>query len=539
MYMRLTDRARKTLMLANQEALHFAHERIGTEHILLGLIAERSGIAANALASFNVQLHEVRKQVERIMPRGEQVDASAKLPQSPRAALVIGHAMAESREFGHNYVGTEHLLLGVLREKESVAAQVLIEMNVNLNELRREVLSLIGREEAYDIKIVEGLDGATEAVSAAKHVEPPAAALAPKVYRNDDLTNAEYTAMLRVIDASLNRAAEGLRVVEDYVRFMLDEPVLTEEAKTLRHDLAAAISDFDLDELLAARDTRGDVGVQIKTEAESTRVDPQAVLHANVHRAAQALRSLGEYSKIIAPEAAQSFETIRYRAYQLETTIAASRAGAARLEGARLYVLVDGRDSQESFTSFVDGLLTAGVHAIQLRDKILSDREVVSRGRALRERITRFGARTLFILNDRPDLAVLCDADGVHVGQEELTVADARKIVGPRKLVGVSTHSLDQARQAVLDGANYIGVGPTFPSATKEFAEFPGVALLKDVAAATRLPAFAIGGITLDNLDRVLATGIGRAAVSGAIASAADPAEAVRKWLARLESKTP
>ena len=106
---------------------------------------------------------------------------------------------------------------------------------------------------------------------------------------------------------------------------------------------------------------------------------------------------------------------------------------------------------------------------------------------------------------------------------------DARSIVGPAALVGVSTHSIEQARQAVLDGANYLGVGPTFPSATKQFPRYPGVDLLRAVAAEIRLPAFAIGGITRDNLAEVLATGLKRVAVSAAVTAAADPATTARQ----------
>jgi len=143
------------------------------------------------------------------------------------------------------------------------------------------------------------------------------------------------------------------------------------------------------------------------------------------------------------------------------------------------------------------------------------------------------------VMNDRPDLAALVEADGVHVGQDELPVRDVRRIVGPRMLIGVSTHSLEQARQAVLDGASYIGVGPTFPSRTKAFASFTGLELLREAAAAIRLPAFAIGGITLDRLDDVLATGISRVAVSAAIAQAASPGAAAREFQRRLKAAGP
>ena len=132
-------------------------------------------------------------------------------------------------------------------------------------------------------------------------------------------------------------------------------------------------------------------------------------------------------------------------------------------------------------------------------------------------------------MNDRADLAVLAHADGVHVGQEEVSVKDARRIVGPEAFVGVSTHCIEQARQAALDGASYVGVGPTFPSGTKSFEHFPGVELLRAVSAEIRLPAFAIGGIDRENLAEVLSTGFTRVALSGAIASAADPAAATKE----------
>ncbi|MFO0202059.1 MAG: thiamine phosphate synthase, partial [Alphaproteobacteria bacterium] len=128
----------------------------------------------------------------------------------------------------------------------------------------------------------------------------------------------------------------------------------------------------------------------------------------------------------------------------------------------------------------------------------------------------------LFIMNDRPDLAVLAEADGVHVGQGDLTAQEARRIVGGDKLVGVSTHSIEQARQAVLDGADYIGVGPVFSSRTKEFDEFSGLEYVQQVASEITLPAFAIGGIGVTNLREVLSAGASRVAVSSEICAADD-----------------
>jgi thiamine-phosphate pyrophosphorylase len=298
--------------------------------------------------------------------------------------------------------------------------------------------------------------------------------------------------------------------------------------------LTAALARIPASELLAARDTRCDVGCELSTAGELTRPDLASVLTANFKRLEESLRSLEEFGKILDVEFAADLERLRYRSYTLERAIETTRKSSARLAGVRLYVLADGRPSVGEFQALVASLVAAGVGAIQLRDKHLADRELLSRARRLRE-LTR-ASRTLFIMNDRPDLAALAGADGVHVGQEELSVHDVRAIVGPKMLIGVSTHALEQAQAAVLDGASYIGVGPTFASGTKPFdpGELKGLELLQAVAAEIRLPAFAIGGIGRENLAEVLATGFTRIAVSGAVAATADPAAAARELLRQL-----
>src|SRR5436309_10388431 len=146
MYERFTDRARKVMQLANQEAQRFNHEYIGTEHVLLGLVKEGSGVAANVLKNLDIDLRKIRLEVERIVqhgPGGEQV-VMGRLPHTPRAKKVIEYSIEEARNLNHNYVGTEHLLLGLLREQEGVAAQVLMNLGLKLEEVREEVLNLLG-----------------------------------------------------------------------------------------------------------------------------------------------------------------------------------------------------------------------------------------------------------------------------------------------------------------------------------------------------------------------------------------------------------
>ncbi len=145
MYERFTDRARKVIQLANQEAQRFNHEYIGTEHILLGLVKEGAGVAANVLKNLNVDLRRVRLEVEKIVQSGPDMVTMGKRPQTPRAKKVIEYAVEESRALGHDYVGTEHLLLGLLREQLGVGAQVLMNLGVGLQGVREEVLGLLGQ----------------------------------------------------------------------------------------------------------------------------------------------------------------------------------------------------------------------------------------------------------------------------------------------------------------------------------------------------------------------------------------------------------
>src|SRR5438045_481796 len=146
MYERFTDRARKVMQLANQEAQRFNHEYIGTEHILLGLVKEGSGVAANVLKNLDIDLRKIRLEVEKIVQSGPDMVTMGKLPQTPRAKKVIEYALEETARLNHNYVGTEHLLLGLLREQDGVAAQILTNLGLTLEGARDEVLKLLGHK---------------------------------------------------------------------------------------------------------------------------------------------------------------------------------------------------------------------------------------------------------------------------------------------------------------------------------------------------------------------------------------------------------
>jgi thiamine-phosphate pyrophosphorylase len=183
--------------------------------------------------------------------------------------------------------------------------------------------------------------------------------------------------------------------------------------------------------------------------------------------------------------------------------------------------------------STAQAAIAGGADVIQLREKALSDRPLLDLARRLRA--LTLETETLLIVNDRPDVAALANADGVHVGQDDLPVDQARRIIGGDKLVGLSTHSPEQARAATVAGADYIGVGPMFASQTKSVRDVPGLALLRQVARKVEIPTVAIGGITADNVAEVVAAGGRCVAVCQAVIAAADPQTAARAILQQLE----
>ncbi len=200
-----------------------------------------------------------------------------------------------------------------------------------------------------------------------------------------------------------------------------------------------------------------------------------------------------------------------------------------------VYVLLDGRRWMESHRAFdeqVNQLIDAGVTLFQFRDKRLSDRDHVAIGQRLSRLVNETNAA--WIMNDRTDLAIASGAAGVHLGQDDLSVEAARKMIGDRKWIGVSTHSIQQARQAVADGADYIGVGPVFESQTKQFTDFVGVDLVAAVAKEIQIPAFAIGGINLENASQIRDAGLRRVAVSGVVNQSNNPVAAVKALLTEL-----
>lgn len=427
---------------------------------------------------------------------------SADLRQVISSAHDLAHQLGSSGE-----VGSEHLLWGLLEVVEPLRLYF-ESCGLDADSLRAELAAESAQE---------------------RSAIPVDVAL---VVRERDAAD-EHDAC-RIVDAAANRVREGLRVIEDYLRFGLDDPHLTGLLKAWRHNFTRCLSLLDGAQLLAARDTRHDVGTEIHTVAEMRRESLLDVARANLKRIQEAARTLEEYGKVLSPDFAAQVVPLRYELYTLEKGILRTQAARQRLAGRELYLLVTEAACNRGPGPTIRAALAGGVGIVQLREKKLSDRRIVELGRLVRKWTRE--ADALFIMNDRPDLALLTSADGVHVGQDELTVRDARRIVGPDKLVGVSTHTLEQARQAVLDGADYIGVGPVFSSQTKSFEMLAGLDFVRTVAAEITLPAFAIGGINLENVEHVCHAGAKGIAVSNAICAAENPETVASELLNRLHT---
>ena len=245
MFERFTDRARKVMALANQEAQRFNHEYIGTEHILLGLVKEGSGVGANVLKNLDVDLRKVRLEVEKLVKSGPEMVTMGKLPQTPRAKKVIEYAIEEARNLNHNYVGTEHLLLGLLREHDGVAAQVLMNLGLKLEEVREEVLNLLGAGVEND----EQTNPEGKGDKKGKKSQTPAL----------DSFGRDLTELAREgqLDPVIGRSTEMERVVQILCRRQKNNPVLLGEAgvgKTaIVEGLAQMIVSNDVPDILHER----------------------------------------------------------------------------------------------------------------------------------------------------------------------------------------------------------------------------------------------------------------------------------------------
>jgi len=316
------------------------------------------------------------------------------------------------------------------------------------------------------------------------------------------------SSVLRIIDANFNRAREAMRVMEEYVRFVLDDAGLTAAIKEMRHAVTHEVERMSAradagGPAIVYRDIAGDVGREITTESEYHRADAAQVVVAAGKRLSEALRAIEEYGKTIDASFAGAIEKLRYQGYEIERRLALTTQARQRFGHLRLYVLLTEEFCEGGWFETAEAALRGGADCLQLREKKLSDRELLDRAKRLVNLCREHGA--MLMINDRPDVAVASGAHGVHLGQEDLPVSAARRIVPATCVIGVSTHTLEQVQSAAEQAPDYIAVGPMFDSPTKPQNHIAGPAMLVEARKLTSLPLVAIGGISEANAVTVLA----------------------------------
>ena len=342
---------------------------------------------------------------------------------------------------------------------------------------------------------------------------------------------------LRIIDANLNRIGESLRLLEDIARLLLNNTNLTKQLKAIRHELAIKGLPAKK-QLLQARNSESDIGVNIEVRQQVKERELPATIIANARRVQESLRIIEELAKIpgidFDPE---KFKRARFSLYDIERDLVSRllrKDKAEHISG--LYAVIDtqflaGRRHDEVATQVLEG----GARIIQLRDKAMPRKELLAVAQRLKSLCAAKNA--LFIVNDYLDIALAADANGLHLGQDDIPVKTARRLLPIDKIIGCSVTDVSQAVAAESDGADYVAVGAIYPTQSREDIDVVGLDMVKAIRKEINLPLVAIGGINKDNAEEVLTAGADSVAVISAIMQAKSPGKATNQIIDKLEMR--
>ncbi len=332
----------------------------------------------------------------------------------------------------------------------------------------------------------------------------------------------------QLIDANLDRAREGLRVMEDWCRFGLKRKDFSIQIKHWRQQLGKHHHSM----YRKARRTSTDPGIGISHPLQQIRSAPEEVFIANSSRVQEALRVIEEFTRITDPKLSELATKIRYETYEIEIRIIKAKEGLEIRNILKDCSICFITSTNQNLKEIVLQALKAGIKIVQYREKLQSDYEKVNQARDLAALCKKYNS--LFIVNDRIDIALAVDADGIHLGQKDMPTNIARKIIGSEKIIGRSTHSIEEIKRAEEEGCDYIGIGPIFQSKTKKDLSPVGTSYLREGLNITKLPAFAIGGINNSNLDQLKSITNIKIAVSDAITNCNDPFSKTKELLKLL-----
>jgi thiamine-phosphate pyrophosphorylase len=338
-------------------------------------------------------------------------------------------------------------------------------------------------------------------------------------------------AAFRIIDANFNRAREAARVIEEFCRFCLNCEPLTKRAKALRHQLCAAVEKLDKDSLIASRDSQADVGRAMSVDSQMRRTDLVDTFTAAAKRLTEALRAMAEMAQVVAPSLTEDFEKLRFDAYTLEKDIVCANSSKEKFSPVRLYIIltVTPNVTKDKAAALIKSCIAGGADCIQLRAKELPDRSVIEVASLLVDLCRQAGV--VSIINDRVDIAAIADADGVHLGRDDLDVKQCRKLLLKPMIIGTSTHSMEELKSAIQQAPDYVSIGPVFKSPTKPDIDVVGLEYIEKALKflnGSGIEHVAIGGITHENFQQVQARRVKRIAVSSAVIKADDIEAACR-----------
>lgn len=333
-----------------------------------------------------------------------------------------------------------------------------------------------------------------------------------------------------ILDANFGRLSEGLRVLEDMARFVLRHYGLTKKLKEMRHSLLAESRPFELEFL----NSRGkDLGASLFAPDEAKRKGFVDLVVANAKRAEESLRVLEEYFKFLKKENWRKFQDSRFLLYSIEKEIVSMFLRQEKTKKLfPLYIILDAK--YRNPVELLKKVISGGAKAVQLRDKINNKRKILETALSLKKICQK--SNVLFLVNDYVDIALAVDADGVHLGEDDLPIQEVRKILPFDKIIGFSVHNLKEAKKAEREGADYISIGAVYPTSTKEDAILVKPSLIKEIKSKVSLPIIAIGGINESNLDKVMKFGVDGVAVAKAVLDESSPKTAVKGILSKLNN---
>ena len=336
---------------------------------------------------------------------------------------------------------------------------------------------------------------------------------------NSDNTNAEDIRIYQIIDANLDRAREGLRVLEDWARFGLGGNYFVAKIKNYRQILGKN----HLEVYKKSRNYIEDQCQGLTHQEQYKRKTPEQIISSNSGRVQEALRVIEEFSRLHNHELSKIASDIRYEIYNLEVDLLNLRMcerSEKILKENDLYVITD---QKEGLLEIIEDILIAGVRIIQHRFKKGTDKDNLEEAIKIKTLCKKYNS--LFIVNDRVDIALASDADGIHLGQDDLDLKAARKLLGYSKIIGISANTKIDISTALKDGCNYIGIGPVFQTSTKKDKQPLGVERIKALTKNLNIPWFAIGGINTENISFLKNNGFKKIALVSQLMNSEDPKE--------------